>query len=159
RPFVVHLPVRAPAGHYPLVVALHGGFGTPAEFERTSGLDAIADREGFAVLYPGGENHHWNDGRDNQYMRPVDDVGVVRDLIEQMITKYPIDPDRVYVTGHSNGGDMAYRLGCELSDKLAAIAPVAGEIPSNIAGSCHPARPVSVIAIHGTADRLNPFAG
>jgi polyhydroxybutyrate depolymerase len=79
----------------------------------------------------------------------VDDVGFIRALIDELVKARGIDPKRVYATGMSNGGMMTYRLGCELSDKIAAIAPVAGAL--NVE-NCAPTNPVSVIIFHGTAD-------
>ena len=157
RHYELHLPAHPPAGRYPLVVALHGAFGSGAHLEQTIGLDAIADREGFAVVYPDGIGARWNDGRPD--MGEVDDVGFIRSLIDELATTHPIDRDRIYAMGMSNGGMLAYRLGCELADKLAAIASVAGEVPGAIARFCHPARGISVIAINGTADQLVPFDG
>jgi polyhydroxybutyrate depolymerase len=157
RRFELHLPARPPAGAYPLVIALHGAFGSGAHLEQKIGLDAIADREGFAVVYPDGIHGRWNDGRPDE--GEVDDVGFIRSLIDRLATSYPIDRGRIYALGMSNGGMLAYRLGCELSDKLVAIASVAGELPAAIARSCHPARAISVLAIHGTADQLVPFEG
>ena len=81
--------------------------------------------------------------------RNVDDVGFIRALIDELVKTRAIDPKRVYVTGMSNGGMMTYRLGCELSDEIAAIAPVAGAL--NVE-NCQPSSPVSVIIFHGTAD-------
>ena len=157
RHFELHLPAHPPPGRYPLVVALHGAFGSGAHLEETIGLDAIADREGFAVVYPDGVNSRWNDGRPDE--GEVDDVGFIRSLIDELATTHPIDPGRVYALGMSNGGMLAYRLGCELADKLVAIASVAGELPAAIARFCHPARAISVLAINGTADQLVPFEG
>jgi len=157
RHYELHLPAHPPAGRYPLVVALHGAFGSGAHLEQTIGLDAIADREGFAVVYPDGVSSRWNDGRPDE--GEVDDVGFIRSLIDQLATTYPIDPGRIYAMGMSNGGMLAYRLGCELADKLSAIASVAGEVPVAVARFCHPAHAISVLAINGTADQLVPFEG
>jgi polyhydroxybutyrate depolymerase len=85
----------------------------------------------------------------------VDDVGFLRALIEKIELDYAVDPKCVYLTGISNGGMMTYRAACELSDKIAAIAPVEGA--QNV--ECRPSSPVSVIVLHGTADHLVPFEG
>jgi polyhydroxybutyrate depolymerase len=160
RHYELHLPSHRPPGRYPLVLALHGGFGNGAVLERAIGLDAIADREGFAVVYPDGLNRHWNDGRGSASgATDVDDVAYLRSLVDELTAAYPIDVDRVYATGMSNGGIMSYRLGCELADKLAAIAIVSGEISATVAASCHPARAISVLAINGTADPFVPWDG
>jgi polyhydroxybutyrate depolymerase len=157
RHYELHLPAHPPPGRYPLVIALHGASGSGAHLEHTIGLDAIADREGFAVVYPDGISSRWNDGRPD--LGETDDVGFIGALIDELATAHPIDRARVFAMGMSTGGMLAFRLGCELADKLVAIASVAGELPAPIARFCHPARPISVLAIHGTADPLVPFEG
>ena len=121
-----------------------------------------ADRGNFLAVYPAGTGFlshmpTWNSGNCCAYAlrNRVDDIGFFRVLIDQLEREYAIDPKRIYVTGISNGGMMAYRLGCELADKIAAIAPVEGAQNSE----CRPAVPVSLIVFHGTADRLVPFNG
>jgi polyhydroxybutyrate depolymerase len=121
-----------------------------------TGFSKKADREGFIAVYPNGsgrlQNHFltWNAGNCCAwaYENQIDDVGFIRALIGQLKKDYAVDEKRIFVTGISNGGMMSYRLACELSDQIAAIGPVAGA--QNI--DCRPARPVSVIILHGTAD-------
>lgn len=86
----------------------------------------------------------------------VDDVGFVRQLLDELARIVNVDPQRVYATGYSNGAMMSYRLASELSDRIAAIAPVAGPMGT---ANCKPTRPVPVIHFHGTNDRLAPFEG
>ncbi len=148
----------------PLVVVLHGGGGTAAGARRISGMDDAADRKGFVVAYPQGAGWGnltrgtWNAGGCCGYAmnRQVDDVGFLRAMLEEIERTSHTDPARVYVTGMSNGGMMAYRLACELSDHIAAIAPVAGAL--NYV-PCTPAQPVSVIIFHGTMDQHVPYDG
>jgi len=135
RRYLLHLPpsIRG-AQPLPLVIVLHGGANTPEMAERMSGMSPKADSAGFIVAYPQGTTtpndqlYTWNAGTCCGYAldNNVDDVGFIRALIEQLQAEYSIDPKRIFVNGISNGGMMAYRLGCELSDKLAAIAPIAG---------------------------------
>lgn len=87
-----------------------------------------------------------------------DDVGFVRALLNRLERDACTDPDRVYATGVSNGGGMAVRLACSLSDRIAAIAPVAGGY-STFEGDCEPTEPVAVFEIHGTGDRITPYRG
>lgn len=165
RRYYVHLPSgRHKREGLPVVIALHGGGGHAANISRMSGLSAVADREGFAVIYPDGSGRFsgrlltWNAGNCCGYAldRDVDDVSFLRLLIDSAVAKYRLDPERVYMTGLSNGAMMAYRAACELSDRIAAIAPVAGAL--NFEG-CTPKNPVSVMAIHGTADQNVPYDG
>jgi len=163
RTYLVHLPPAIGNSPFPLVLVLHGGGGNAANAARMTQMSALANQENFIVVYPDGTGRlddkllTWNSGNccgyalDNQ----IDDVGFIRALIKKLARDYPIDARRVYVTGISNGGMMSYRLGCELSDKIAAIAPVAGAL--NV--DCKPAQPVSVIAFHGTNDQNVPYNG
>ncbi|MFI5184285.1 MAG: alpha/beta hydrolase family esterase, partial [Vicinamibacteria bacterium] len=113
------------------------------------------------VAYPEGANRGWNDGRTAPAVEArtaVDDVGFISALIDRLVRDERIDPGRVYVTGISNGGIFSYRLACDLSDKVVAIAPVAANMPSPVT-ECHPRRAVAVLAMNGTLDPLVPFDG
>ena len=124
----VHQPAAGTGAAPPLVVCLHGGFGQGAGMALYSGFDRVADRFGFVVAYPDGHRRSWNDGRGNTPAGRdgVDDVAFAAALLDQLSTRLAYDPRRVYVTGISNGAMMAQRLGCELPERIAAIAPVAG---------------------------------
>jgi polyhydroxybutyrate depolymerase len=150
----------------PLVIGLHGGLGTSAQFEGNSGLDDLAESNHFIAVYPDGIGNQpdgtgfqtWNGGYccGPAATQAIDDVGFVRELIHTIKDTYKIDSKRVYAMGHSNGGILAYKLACELADQLAAIGVQAG---SNIVTDCVPVSPVSVIHIHGTADTNMPING
>jgi polyhydroxybutyrate depolymerase len=163
RTYLLHVPASHDApGKIPLVLVLHGAMQSPESAERMSGMSELADREDFVVAYPSGTGRlsrvpTWNSGNCCGYAltNQVDDVGFIRALIDTIESQYPIDPKRIYVTGISNGAMMSFRLACELSDKIAAVAPVEGA--QNL--DCRPAHPVPVIIFHGTADRLVPFDG
>jgi polyhydroxybutyrate depolymerase len=139
-------------------VALHGGLGDGAGFESNSRLDRVADAGRFIVVYPDGFRRTWNGGYccGPAQKRNVDDVGFLVALVDSLSSRYRIDPARVFALGHSNGGIMAYRLACERPDKLAAIGVVAGSMGGV---TCRPSRPVSIIHIHGDADRNHPIDG
>jgi len=148
----------------PLLIVLHGGGGTGKNMVKLTkgGFNNLSEKKGFVVVYPDGIDKHWNDGRNNEEEArkdDIDDVGFISALIDILIEKMNIDKNRVFVTGMSNGAIMSYRLACELSEKIAAIAPVAGNIPQNLLTSCSPSRPVSVLAINGVNDPLVPFTG
>jgi polyhydroxybutyrate depolymerase len=163
RTYLLHVPAgHDAAGKIPLVLVLHGATQSPESAERMSGMSELADREDFVAAYPSGTGRlsrvpTWNSGNCCGYAltNQVDDVGFIRALIDTIEGQYPIDPKRVYVTGISNGAMMSFRLACELSDKIAAVAPVEGA--QNL--DCRPAHPVSVIIFHGTSDHLVPFDG
>ncbi len=147
-----------------MVFAFHGGGGRPASLMRLSGLYETAAREGFAVVYPYGTGRRdgrlltFNGGRCCGYAsrRDVDDVAFVEAILDDLPDDVPMDPGRVYATGMSNGAILAYRVAAELSERFAAVAPVAGPMMTAIG---EPERPVAVMHFHGTADRFAPFDG
>jgi polyhydroxybutyrate depolymerase len=144
--------------HPPLVMIVHGGFGTGKAAEDAYGWDAVAGAHGFVVVYPDGFARSWNAGRccGQARERNLDDVAFLTAVIRDAERRDGIDPSRIYVAGLSNGAIMAYRLACEGPIPLAAIGPVAGdlEVPCE-----KPAALVSVLAIHGTADQNVPVGG
>jgi polyhydroxybutyrate depolymerase len=160
RTYLLHLPPsydsRKPA---PLVLVFHGGRGSGKRVARMTGFSRLADEKGFIVVYPDGLDGHWNDGRPRPGESPPDDVAFISTLIDRLGTLLAIDRKRVYATGISNGAIFAQRLGCELPDKIAAIAPVAGTLARDLAGKCRPSQSVSVLMIHGTADAFVPYGG
>jgi polyhydroxybutyrate depolymerase len=168
RSYRIHIP----PGHdrripRPLLLVLHGGGGTGENMIKLTlgGFDKLADEEGFVVVYPDAVEKNWNDGRNGDetgyraHQEKIDDVGFIAALIDTLQKELNIDPRRVYVTGISNGAMMSYRLACELSAKIMAAAPVAGNVPQSIASGCAPARPVSILMISNTKDPLMPFTG
>jgi polyhydroxybutyrate depolymerase len=167
RNFIIHTPAFFKHGKLPLLLALHGRGGNSESMVliTRSGFNKLSDKEGFVVVYPDGIEMNWNDGRmdeevdDRAHSENIDDVGFISSLIDLMVKDYNVDPKRVYVTGISNGAIMSYRLACELSDKITAIAPVDGNIPSMILDGCSPSQPVSVLAINNVNDPLVPFEG
>ncbi len=168
RTYLLHIPTSYDKTKpLPLVIALHGGGGTGKDMVKLTlgGFDKLSDKKGFVVVYPDGIKKHWSDGRSGEETRyrthkeNVDDVGFISALIDTLIKKLNIDPKRVYITGISNGAMMSYRLACDLTEKIAAIAPVAGNIPQNLYPSCAPSRPISILAINNVNDPLVPFAG
>lgn len=168
RTFLTHTPPSfTKTRSIPLVIALHGGGGNAEAMVKLTmgGLNTLADKEGFVVIYPEGIEKNWNDGRSGNetdyraHEENIDDVGFISALIDYQIKNLNIDPKRVYVTGMSNGAMMSLRLGCELAGKITAIAPVAGSIPQNLLAKCLPSGTVSVLLMNGTDDPLVPLGG
>lgn len=161
RTYLVHIPPAYDGRReMPLVLVFHGGGGTGAVAERTTGFSPVADREGFIAVYPDATNRQWNDGRlSSRLPTDVDDVAFVAALLDHLLATLRIDPLRVYATGISNGGFMSHRLGAELSSRIAAIGPVAGTLGENVVPRFAPRQPVSVIDLHGTADRFVRYEG
>jgi polyhydroxybutyrate depolymerase len=151
----------------PLVIALHGrgGNGESMVLVTRKGFNKLAETDGFIVVYPDGIEQNWNDGRmdqeanDRAHRENIDDIGFISGLIDLMISEYNADPKRIYITGISNGAIMSYRLACELSSKITAIAPVDGNIPYMLFPECNPTNPVSVLAINNMNDPLVPYEG
>lgn len=149
---------------HPLLLCLHGGTGTGSGMQKLTfdRFNQLADRDGWLIAYPDGIGKNWNDGRkidDEAHGKNLDDVGFLSSLIDLLIQKEGVDPKRVYVTGISNGAMMTCRLACELSDKIAAGAPVAGSMPNNLPALCSPKHPVSMLFVNGDKDPLVPFEG
>ena len=148
-----------------LVVILHGSSGGGFQAETSTNFDAQADRLGWLAVYPDGVLDGWDTipGQSVRSHPGADDVAFIRALIAQLAADYNVDPARIYVTGFSRGASMSYRLGCELSDVVAAIAPVSGNMATaegSVADfTCQTAKPVSILAIHGTADGTIPIDG
>jgi polyhydroxybutyrate depolymerase len=156
REYRLYRPSTVPA-KASLVLMLHGGFGTAEQAEAAYGWDELADREHVLIAYPDGIDRAWavgggccgNPGRYN-----VNDVAFITAAVADIGKLIPIDPARVYATGMSNGALMSYRLACD-TKLFAAIAPVAG----TVLGTCESAAPISVLHIHGLADKNVPFDG
>jgi polyhydroxybutyrate depolymerase len=156
RTYRLYRPAGISSGA-PLVVMLHGGFGSAEQAEQSYGWDAEADRGHFIVAYPDGLNHAWNTGGGccgQPGRQNVDDVAFIAAMIGQIKTEVSIDPARIFATGMSNGGIMAYTLACQ-TDLFAAIGPVA----ATMLGDCPSPHTLSVIHIHGSADTNIPYAG
>jgi len=173
-----HYVVHVPAGYdgktpVPVVIMFHGGGGKARGAMQETGWSAKADKENFLAVYPEGvprdptrrasfvaNPQSWNDGSARSILaatqKNIDDVGFINAMLNDLGTKFRIDPHRLYATGFSNGASMAFRAGRELATRLAAIAPVAG---SDWLEQPTVGRPISLLYITGTQDPLNPIEG
>jgi polyhydroxybutyrate depolymerase len=164
RSYLLHVPrTFDPSRPAAVVLAFHGGGTNAKTMVRFSGLSEMANRASFLAVYPNGSGRNpnfltWNVGNccGHALRENVDDVGFVRVLLDDLAGSANIDGERVFATGVSNGGMMAYRLASELSDRIAAIASVAGPVGTE---SCRATRPVSVLHFHGTSDEFAPYNG
>ncbi len=140
----------------PLVISLHGIDSNADEHERLTGLSHRAAESGFVLVYPEalGQPAMWNI-RDCAFA--PDDITFLCCLIEHLCGRLNIDRARIYVCGFSNGGGMANRVACSLSQLVAGVASVSGAYP--FWNGCCPAQPVPLLAVHGTADQIVPYAG
>jgi len=161
RRYLVHVPKDYdPSKPAPVVLALHGAVMDGSMMVRFSGLNKKSDESGFIVVYPSGTGvgpfRIWNAGGFTGKMAEgkADDVAFIGSMLDDLSTVVEVDEKRVYACGMSNGGMMCYRLAAELSDRIAAIAPVAGTIAIE---ESKPKRPVPVIHFHGSRDNIVPF--
>jgi polyhydroxybutyrate depolymerase len=169
RTALVHIPNRYRSNaKLPLLLLLHGGGGSAASALDEYGWAAKSERAEFLVIAPDGLGVRpdaparfttnpavWNSGQ-YESRTHVDDVGFVRQLLDLLKTRVPHDESRVFITGHSNGGGMAFRLAAEMPERFAAIAMVAGRLavtPAKLK------KPMPTLYIVGTEDPLMPLAG
>jgi len=160
RDYLIHVPARhdrsKPA---PLVISMHGGGLWGAAQKEISQWNAVADREGFIVVYPSGARNNgpgaWQTATGSG---GTEDVTFISSLIDELSAEYNIDPARIYADGLSNGAGMAFVLSCTLSHRIAAVGMVAAAhlLPWSW---CTDTRPVPMIAFHGTADPVVPYTG
>ncbi len=161
----LHLPLQdSLKGPLPLVINFHASGGNALQHQEYTGFDQIADREGFAVVYPNGTGPGssgfltWNAGNCCGFarMNKIDDIGFIRALLTAIRHNVSIDTTRIYATGLSNGAMMTYRLAAEASDQIAAIAPVAGAM---MVENISPSHPVPIMHIHSLDDPRAPYEG
>jgi polyhydroxybutyrate depolymerase len=158
---IIYRPASlSPTTPAPLLIVFHGAEGTPKLMVSLTNFDKVADEHGFVVAYLGSSgptNKPWLQPSDTAY------VGSMIDALEagQVPGAGPIDPQRVYATGFSSGGYESYRVGCQLSTKLAAVAPVAVTMNGALYDSCRIKRPISIMITAGTGDgaRFHGYPG
>ncbi len=148
----------------PVIVVFHGGGGNPESMVRLTGMNAKANEAAFIVVYPYGTGPDpergltFNGGEccGSAMQKKIDDVGFARALLDDLAKVANVDANRVFATGLSNGGIMAHHVASELSDRIAAIAPVGGPL---MMPAPNAKRAVSVMHFHGTGDEFAPFKG
>ena len=157
RPFLLYIPSTVAEDSVPLVFSFHGSGGVPQNQVDISNFSALADKHGFAVVFPAGaftnsvSERSWNANIE----AGVNDVQFVRDIIEDVAARINLDRNRIYTSGYSGGARMSSRLACELSDVIAAAAPVAGlQYPDD----CVPKLAVPIIAFHALDDQVNQYS-
>jgi len=165
RTYLLRVPPQTTAGQpLPVVLNFHGGGTNAKSHKEWIGLDAVADREGFLTVYPDGTGRFgqrlltWNAGTCCAYARDhgVDDVRFVLALLADLAGRTPVDHTRVYAAGMSNGAMLSYRLAAEVTERIAAIAPVAGGM---VVESFAPSLPMPVMHFHSVDDPMAPYAG
>jgi polyhydroxybutyrate depolymerase len=159
RYYHVHVPEHPELGPAaPLVLAFHGSGQTGEDLQARSGLNAVADAQGFIVVYLQGAMGVWDIFDDLGFLG-LDDLAYVREVIDRVSRANVIDRRRIIAVGLSNGGVFAQQLGCKLADRISGFVAVAATMPRRIAEGCHPSRPISALYLAGTADGFFPIAG
>ncbi len=161
RTFIVHLAPSYGLIPQALVLTFHGYQNTALRTAQRTHMGVEADKAGFILVFPQGIDNPptWNAGIGTYGPTgDTNDVQFTSDLLTYIEHNYCVDTHRIYVTGYSLGGGMAYRIACTLSNKIAAFATVAGAF-YRIPGGCNPSRPIPVLEIHGQADQFAPYNG
>ncbi|HEX5282285.1 MAG TPA: PHB depolymerase family esterase [Micropepsaceae bacterium] len=165
RPYVLYIPQGLKPGA-PLLFMFHGSGGDGASTREVTGygFDVLADRDKFLVVYPDGFETTWNDCRKASqqpaHAMNIDDESFIEAIIAQTAKNYGIDPKRVFAAGHSNGGQLAFRLALERPKEFAGIAAISASIPTPENLSCTKSDiAIPAMVINGTADPINPFNG
>jgi polyhydroxybutyrate depolymerase len=151
----VYLPDPATGGKLPLVVFLHPAGGSPSQAVEDTHFDQLAGRAGFIAAFPPADHRTWDVVTRPELIETAVDERFLEGMIGQLTRDLPVDPARVYVAGFSMGAVMTDRLACSLADRIAAAAIVAGTPWAGHA--CSPARPVSILVMHGNADATFPY--
>ena len=164
RTYLLYVPSSYTSGTaVPLLISLHA-FNESAQYQNSlANFKPIADTAKFLIAMPDGQPNNQFNGFIGWNIFPissgVDDPGFIKKLIDVISQQYTIDPNRIYLTGHSAGAILSYELACSMSDRIAAIAPVNGFMFPSFLTSCAPKHPVPVIEIHGTSDPVRSWDG
>lgn len=163
RTYIVHYPKQWDGSPIPLLVALHGRFGSGSSMIKQTKLDLLADTKGFIVVFPDGFKRSWADGRGNTPAdeNQINDIAFIESMVKRLIAEGSVNPKKVFLVGHSNGGFMAQRIAAEKPELWKGVVSVAAQVSvftlkrkSNLKTN-----PVSIGIIAGTDDPLVPFSG
>jgi polyhydroxybutyrate depolymerase len=168
RTYLRYTPTQLRSAKIPIVLVLHGGTDTAqitaSDARATARWKTIAERLGWLVVYPQGVGDQWNDCRQNTLSAnppsTANDVGFLRAVVAREASFFPLDSERIYVTGLSNGGLMSLRMAQEASDWVAGIGAVIANLPVDPIAECTPLNlPITSVQMPGTLDPLIPFNG
>lgn len=160
RSYLLYVPTGLSSQQsVPVVFAFHNWDTSPSTMKRNSKLNDVADLETFLVVYPWGIGRSWNTGEHgpgDAIEQNIDESAFIREMLADLGTIANIDPKRIYAVGDTQGGGLVYRLACDMSDTIAAIASVSGPMDYS---ACNPTQAVSVLHFHGLKDYGVPFSG
>ena len=163
RDYILYIPENLPT-NAPLVVVSHGYTSSAKTMMSYSGMNKVADEEKFLVVYPQGTkdqrgNNFFNVGYEFHAASKVDDLGFIKALVTKLTDDYQVNPNHIFATGMSNGGDLSYFLACYASDMFQAVAPIAGTMMQTTIETCKPQKGMPIFAVHGKADEVTYFDG
>ena len=163
RDYILYIPENLPT-NAPLVVVSHGYTSSAKTMMSYSGMNKVADEEKFLVVYPQGTkdqrgNNFFNVGYEFHASSKVDDLGFIKALVTKLTDDYQVNPNHIFATGMSNGGDLSYFLACYASDMFQAVAPIAGTMMQTTIETCKPQKGMPIFAVHGKADEITYFDG
>lgn len=161
RCFVLYIPPNPPVAHRPLILVYHGALATADNTESSTDFEHVASQKGEVVAFMQGYTSTWNDGAgatDAEKLH-VNDVAYTIKSIQAIEKLTGFDHQRIVAAGFSNGSLMVQYLGCKISNLLAMIVPVEGQLPVKISKVCAPADPITVYEVHGTSDSAIPYWG
>ncbi len=162
RRFILYVPSSfnsTSSNQVPLVFNFHGGGMTASEQMMYSGMNKTAEKYGFIVVYPVGKNQDWNVGFDMSYKYGSDDISYIKGILNYVQGNYNIDKDAIFACGLSRGGFFSHRLAAEMPEVFSAIASVSGLLPDSVKYYHKSSMNVSVLQVHGTADRVVNYNG
>jgi polyhydroxybutyrate depolymerase len=158
RNFYVHLPETyiKEKKDFPVVLIFHGSVADANKIKNYTKFNDFADKNDIIVVYPENlGNCDW----DLKTAEESKDLIFIRQLINTIGKKYKVDKNRIYATGYSSGAEMIYLAACTLNDKIAAFAPVAGNMRASYVSGCKNSKPVPILLIHGTEDPYEKWDG
>jgi len=163
REYSIYVPASYNGtSNFPLLFNFHGGNDVIANWQTASDMRSMADTADFILVYPQARPDP-SDGNSLNWIPKTpgtfDDVPFISALIDTIASNYQIDQNRIYACGYSLGGDMSFEVGCKLSNRIAAIAPVARTMQANPNSFCSPVHPTGVMTILGTDDFISPYDG
>lgn len=163
RDYILYIPENLPT-NAPLIVVSHGYTSSAKTMMSYSGMNKVADEEKFLVVYPQGTkdqrgNNFFNVGYEFHASSKVDDLGFIKALVTKLTDDYQVNPNHIFATGMSNGGDLSYFLACYASDMFQAVAPIAGTMMQTTIETCKPQKGMPIFAVHGKADEVTYFDG
>ena len=162
RSYLFFVPSSNNFARHPILIVLHGGGGSGEGMVYLTRFSDYAKDHEFIVIYPNGFKNRWNDGRNLKTetdLKKTDDVGFILKIVNSIVEHYNGDPNRVYITGLSNGGFMSYRFLCEESNRISGIAPVAAGISIPLSEKCNIQNPKPFLLVQGKKDQVVPYSG